>query len=162
YAVLEMGAQWVGEISMLCRIAPPRIGIVTLVGPAHLEYFGSIEAVERAKTELVQALPPDGIAILNDDDRRVRRMARRTRARVMTFGRRKDADVRALRLSGDPLQGLRFTLAYEDRQARVHLNIPGNHAVSTALAAAAAALACGLPIETVAADLGELRPPKRR
>jgi UDP-N-acetylmuramoyl-tripeptide--D-alanyl-D-alanine ligase len=162
YAVLEMGAQRVGEISMLCRIAPPRIGIVTLVGPAHLEYFGSVEAVERAKGELVQALPPNGLAILNDDDRRVRRMARKTRARVITFGRRKEADVRALRLSGDPLQGLRFTLAYGDGQARVHLNVPGAHAVSTALAAAAAALACGLSLEAVAAGLGELRPPKRR
>jgi UDP-N-acetylmuramoyl-tripeptide--D-alanyl-D-alanine ligase len=162
FAVLEMGAQWVGEIAMLCRIAPPRIGIVTLVGPAHLEYFGSIEGVERAKSELVRALPADGIAVLNDDDRRVRRMARKTRARVVTFGRRLGADVRALRISGDPLQGLRFTLAYEDQQARVHLNIPGYHGVSTALSAAAAALSCGLSIEAVAAGLAELRAPKRR
>ncbi|GAC1447386.1 MAG: UDP-N-acetylmuramoyl-tripeptide--D-alanyl-D-alanine ligase [Ktedonobacterales bacterium] len=162
YAVLEMGAQWVGEIAMLCRIAPPRIGIVTAVGPAHLEYFGSIENVERAKSELVRALTKDGIAILNDDDRRVRRMARRTSARVVTFGRRVGADVRALRVSGDPLRGLRFTLSYGEQQARVHLNMPGEHAVSTALAAAAAALSCGLSIEAVAAGLGELRAPKRR
>lgn len=162
YAVLEMGAQWVGEIAMLCRIAPPHIGIVTLVGPAHLEYFGSIEAVERAKSELVRALPEDGVAILNDDDRRVRRMARKTRARVVTFGRRTGATVRALRVGGDPLQGLRFTLAHGDRQARVHLNMPGYHAVTTALAAAAVALSCGMPIEAVAAGLGELRAAKRR
>jgi UDP-N-acetylmuramoyl-tripeptide--D-alanyl-D-alanine ligase len=162
FAVLEMGAQWVGEIAMLCRIAPPRIGIVTAVGPAHLEYFGSIDGVERAKSELVRALPADGIAILNDDDRRVRRMARRTQARVVTFGRRLGADVRALRVSGDPLQGLRFTLAYGDQQVRVHLNVPGYHGVSTALAAAAAALSCGLPIAAVAAGLAELRAPKRR
>lgn len=162
YAVLEMGAQWVGEIAMLCRIAPPHIGVVTTVGPAHLEYFGSIENVERAKSELVRALPKAGIAILNDDDRRVRRMGRRTTARVLTFGRRVGADVRALRVSGDPLRGLRFTLTYGDQQARVHLNIPGEHAVSTALAAAAVALNCGLSIEAVAAGLGELRAPRRR
>jgi UDP-N-acetylmuramoyl-tripeptide--D-alanyl-D-alanine ligase len=162
FAVLEMGAQWVGEIAMLCRIAPPRIGIVTSVGPAHLEYFGSIDAVERAKSELVRALPQDGVAILNDDDRRVRRMARKTQAHVVTFGRRLGADARALRISGDPLQGLRFTLAYGDQQARVHLNIPGYHGVSTALAAAATALRCGLTIDAVAAGLGELRAPKRR
>jgi UDP-N-acetylmuramoyl-tripeptide--D-alanyl-D-alanine ligase len=162
YAVLEMGAQWVGEIAMLCRIAPPKIGIVTLVGPAHLEMFGSIENVERAKSELVRALPADGIAILNADDRRVRRMARKTKAKVVTFGRHASADVRALRISGDPLQGLRFTLLYGDQQARVHLNIPGQHAVSTALAAAAAALSCGMSVEAVAAGLGELRVPKRR
>lgn len=162
YAVLEMGAQWVGEIAMLCRIAPPKIGIVTLVGPAHLEMFGSIENVERAKSELVRALPDDGVAILNADDRRVRRMARKTKARVVTFGRHTSADVRALRISGDPLQGLRFTLVYGEHQARVHLNMPGQHAVSTALAAAAAALTCGMTIEAVAAGLGELRVPKRR
>jgi UDP-N-acetylmuramoyl-tripeptide--D-alanyl-D-alanine ligase len=162
FVVLEMGAQWVGEIAMLCRIAPPHMGIVTAVGPAHLEYFGSVDAIERAKSELVQALPADGIAILNEDDRRVRRMARKTNARVVTFGRRSEADVRALRLSGDPLLGLRFTIAYGDQQARVHLNIPGAYAVSTALAAAAAALSCGLPLESVAAGLGELRAPKRR
>ncbi|HEY7783014.1 MAG TPA: UDP-N-acetylmuramoyl-tripeptide--D-alanyl-D-alanine ligase [Ktedonobacterales bacterium] len=162
FAVLEMGAQWVGEIAMLCRIAPPQIGIITTVGPAHLEYFGSIENVERAKGELVAALPADGIAIINADDRRVRRMDRRTKARVITYGRRVGADVRALRVGGDPLQGLRFTLTYDDQHARVHLNLPGEHAVSTALAAAAAALACGLSIEAAAAGLGELRPAKRR
>lgn len=162
YAVLEMGAQWVGEIAMLCRIAPPKIGIVTAVGAAHLEYFGSIDAVERAKSELIRALPDDGLAVLNDDDRRVRRMARKTHARVVTFGRRTGADVRALRISGDPLQGLRFTLAYGDKQARVHLNIPGQHAIYTALAAAAVSLNLGMPIEAVAAGLAELRVPKRR
>lgn len=162
YAVLEMGAQWVGEISMLCRIAPPRMGIVTLVGAAHLEYFGSIERVEQGKSELIRALPDDGIAILNDDDRRVRRMARKTKARVVTFGRRPRADVRAMRISGDPLRGLRFTLAAGGQQARVSLHLPGQHAVSTALAAAAAALQCGLALEKVAGALNELRPPKRR
>jgi UDP-N-acetylmuramoyl-tripeptide--D-alanyl-D-alanine ligase len=162
YAVLEMGAQWVGEIAMLCGIAPPRISVVTRVGPAHLEYFGSIERVAMAKSELVRALPAEGIAILNDDDPRVRRMARLTPARVVTYGRRARADVRALRVSGDPLRGLRFTLAYSGAQARVQLRIPGEHGVSTALAAAAVALQCDLAIEAVAEGLGELCPPKRR
>jgi UDP-N-acetylmuramoyl-tripeptide--D-alanyl-D-alanine ligase len=102
------------------------------------------------------------VAILNADDRRVRRMARKTKARVVTFGRHASANVRALRISGDPLQGLRFTLIHGERQARVHLNMPGQHAVTTALAAAAAALTCGMTIEAVAAGLGELRVPKRR
>jgi UDP-N-acetylmuramoyl-tripeptide--D-alanyl-D-alanine ligase len=162
YAVLEMGAQWVGEIAMLCRIAPPRIGVVTAVGPAHLEYFGSIEAVERGKSELVQALPPDGLAVLNADDERVRRMAGKTSARVLTFGRARDADVRALRLAGDPLLGLRFTLAYGGAEERVRLRLPGGYAVYTALAAAAVALERGLPLAAAAEALGELRAPKRR
>jgi UDP-N-acetylmuramoyl-tripeptide--D-alanyl-D-alanine ligase len=162
YAVLEMGAQWVGEIAMLCRIAPPQIGVVTAVGPAHLQYFGSIEAVERGKSELVQALPPAGLAVLNADDQRVRRMGGKTSARVLTFGRARDADVRALRLSGDPLLGLRFTLTHRGAQERVHLLLPGGYAIYTALAAAAVALDRGLPLNTVAEGLGKLRAPKRR
>jgi UDP-N-acetylmuramoyl-tripeptide--D-alanyl-D-alanine ligase len=162
YAVLEMGAQWVGEIAMLCRIAPPRIGVVTAVGPAHLQYFGSVEAVERAKSELVRALPTDGLAVLNADDARVRRMARHTSARIVTFGRSRDADVRALRPTGDPVLGLRFTLTYRGDATRVRLRIPGVYAIYTALAAAAVALECGLPLAAVASGLGELRAPKRR
>jgi UDP-N-acetylmuramoyl-tripeptide--D-alanyl-D-alanine ligase len=162
YAVLEMGAQWVGEIAMLCRIARPRIGLVTAVGPAHLQYFGSIEAVERAKGELVQALPADGLAVLNADDARVRRMAGKTSARVLTFGRAQTADVRALRPTGAPLLGLSFTLAYRGEEQRIQLHIPGTYAIYTALAAAAIALECGLPLREVARGLRELRAPKRR
>src|SRR5262249_41063207 len=149
-------------IAMLCRIAPPLIGVVTAVGPAHLQYFGSIEAVERAKSELVQALPPEGVAVLNGDDERVMRMAGQTSARVTTFCPGRESDVRALRLAGDPLLGLRFTLAYGGVEERVRLRLPGGYAVYTALAAAAVALDRGLPLAAVAAALGELRAPKRR
>lgn len=162
FAVLEMGAQWVGEIAMLCGIAPPHIGLVTLVGPAHLEYFGSVERVALAKSELVRALPASGIAVLNADDPRVRAMAGLTAARVVFYGRGPRAAVRALRLSGDPLRGLAFTLAYAGQQTRVRLGIPGEHGVSTALAAAAVALQCGLTLEEVARGLATLRPAKRR
>ncbi|HLY30435.1 MAG TPA: UDP-N-acetylmuramoyl-tripeptide--D-alanyl-D-alanine ligase [Ktedonobacterales bacterium] len=162
FAVLEMGAQRVGEVALLCRIAPPQIGVVTTVGPEHLEFFGSMENVERAEGEIVAALPAHGIAILNEDDRAVRRMAKRTRAQVITYGRRAEADVRAKRPKGETLLGLRFTLAYQGRAARAHLNIPGEHAVTTALAGAAVALACGMTVETAAAALSELRPAKRR
>ena len=162
YAVLEMGAQWVGEITALCRVAPPQIAVCTVVGPEHLEFFGSLEGVAEGESEAIAALPPEGVAILNDDDPVVRKMARRTRARVLTFGRRPQARVRALRVWGDPLTGLRFTLAYGGRSVRVALRIPGIHAVTTALAASAVALACGMDLERIAAGLGELRPVKRR
>src|SRR5690349_13147182 len=162
FAVLEMGAQWVGEISSLCRVAPPDIAVVTVVGPEHLEFFGSLENVAQAEAEAVAALSADGIAILNDDDKAVRAMAKRTRASVLTYGHRPAADVRALRVSGDPLRGLRFTLAYAGQHARVRLNIPGAHAVTTALAAAAVALSCGMTLQAVAASLGEIHPAKRR
>src|SRR5581483_7619774 len=73
-AVLEMGAYKVGDIAELCAIAQPEVGIVRTVGPAHLESFGSLDAVEQAKGELIEALPPTGLAVLNGDDERVRRM----------------------------------------------------------------------------------------
>ncbi len=162
FAVLEMGAQRVGEVSFLCRIAPPSVGLVTVVGPEHLEFFGSMENVVRAESEVLAALPPDGIALVNDDDPKVRKMAKRTNARVLTYGTRPTVDIRARHISGDPLTGLRFTLKYGSETARVHLHIPGEHAVTTALAAAAIALVNGMPVQTVAAGLAEVRPAKRR
>ena len=162
FAVLEMGAQWVGEISALCRIAPPDIAVVTVVGPEHLEFFGSMENVAKAESEAIAALPADGIAILNDDDRAVRKMAKRTRARIVTYGHRPIASVRAQRSGGDTLTGMRFTITYGEQRARVHLNIPGEHAVTTALAAAGVAVSCGMSLQNIAAGLSELRPVKRR
>lgn len=162
FAVLEMGAQWVGEISVLCRIAPPDIAVVTVVGPEHLEFFGSMENVAKAECEAVVALPADGIAILNDDDRAVRKMAKKTRAHIVTYGRRPIASVRAQRSGGDTLTGMRFTITYGGQRARVHLNMPGEHAVTTALAAAGVAVSCGMSLQDIAARLSELRPVKRR
>lgn len=162
FAVLEMGAQWVGEIASLCRIAPPVIAVVTVVGPEHLEYFGSMENVAKGESEAVAALPSHGVAILNDDDKLVRRMARRTKAHVLTYGHRSNAAVRAMRVGGDPLTGLSFTLACGDQKARTRLHVPGAHAVTTALAAASVALCCGMNVQTAAAALGEIRPVKRR
>lgn len=162
FAVLEMGAQWVGEISTLCRIAPPDVVVVTVVGPEHLEFFGSMENVAKAESEAVAALSSDGIAILNDDDRAVRKMAKRTRARIVTYGHRPIASVRAQRSGGDTLTGMRFTITHGGQRARVHLNIPGEHAVTTALAAAAVAVSYGMNLDDIAAGLSEIRPVKRR
>src|SRR3954469_5426066 len=95
YLVLEASARGIGHISQLTRIAPPAIAAVLNVGSAHLGEFGSVEAIAQAKGELVEALPADGLAVLNADDPRVLAMAARTAARVVTFGERPDADVRA-------------------------------------------------------------------
>jgi UDP-N-acetylmuramoyl-tripeptide--D-alanyl-D-alanine ligase len=161
-AVLEMGAQWVGEITGLCRIARPDIAVVTVVGPEHLEFFGSMENVAEAESEAVVALAPDGVAILNEDDPAVRAMAARIQARVVTYGHGADAQVRALNVAGDTLTGRSFTLSYKGESVPVSLRIPGEHAVTTALAAAATALTCGMDLATIAATLGELHPVKRR
>ncbi len=162
YAVIEMGAQTVGEVALLCRVAPPRVGVVTVVGPEHLEFFGGMPQVIQAEGEIVEALPPDGLAVLNADDPDVLGMATRTQARVLTYGRSPKADVRALRIAGDTLRGLRFTLAWRGQQTRVRLNLPGAHAVTTALAAAAVALSLGMPLPNVAHALEQLQPAKRR
>jgi UDP-N-acetylmuramoyl-tripeptide--D-alanyl-D-alanine ligase len=102
------------------------------------------------------------VAILNDDDAQVRRMAHGTPARAVTYGRRPGASVRAQRITGDPLLGRRFTLTYEGEHARVRLNVPGEHAITTALAAASVALTCGMSLSLVATCLGAIHPVKRR
>jgi len=161
HLVLEMGARGDGHIAHLCAIAPPHVGVVLNVGSAHIGEFGGREGIARAKAELVAALPPDGLAVLNADDELVRAMADRTAARVMTFGTAPDADVRATGGRLDDLGRPRFALVTGDDSAEVRLRLHGAHNVSNALAAAAVALAAGLPLGAVAAALSEAVPLSR-
>src|SRR6185312_7405101 len=138
YAVLEMGAQWVGELAWLCRtIANPNWSLITNIGAAHLEFFQSQERVTLAKTELVQALTADGIAILNYDDANVRNMYTQTRARILYYGLDERAEVHGSDIGSDPLSGSSFTLHYHGKQNHVQLHLPGAHGITIALAAAA-------------------------
>jgi len=162
YAVLEMGAQWVGELAWLCTIAAPNWSLITNVGSSHLEYFGSQERIALAKSELVQALASDGLAILNYDDPNVRAMHTKTQARVLYYGTLAGADVRASTIGGDTLRGHSFTLHYQEQQIHVQLHIPGEHGITIALAAAASGLAAGMSLEDIAAALETLTPFKRR
>lgn len=152
-AVLEMGMYVGGEIADLARIGRPEIGVVTAVQPVHLSRIGTIEAVERAKGELVEALPGDGVAVLNADDERVRRMASRTRARVMTYGFASDADVRAESVVSRGADGMAFELVAAGERRAVAIPALGRLAVHNALAAAAVGLAAGLPVETIGRGL---------
>lgn len=159
YAVLEMGAQWVGELSWLSKtIAPPNWSIITNVGAAHLGYFGSQERVILAKRELVEVLSKDGIAILNYDDSNVRTMSEKTRARVLYYGLGEAANVRGSAIGGDTLRGRHFTLGYQGEQVHVQLRLPGEHGVSIALAAAAAGCAANMPLPEIRAGLEALAP----
>ena len=126
--VLEMGMYDVGEICSLACIAQPHVGVVTIIGPVHLERAGMIERIVQAKTELVEALPPapEGVAILNYDDERVRGMSKATEARVFYYGLSPEADLWA-----DHIDGLGLPLL-------------GRHSVHTALRAAAVGLIEGL------------------
>ena len=161
YAVVEMGAQWVGELTWLCNtIARPDWSIITNVGAAHLEFFGTQEGVIRAKSELVQVLAPEGIAILNYDDLNVRNM--KTAARVLYYGLGEEARVRGSDIRGDTLRGLSFTLNYAGQQQRVQLHLAGAHGVMIALAAAAAGCAAQMSLNEICAALESLSPAKGR
>jgi len=162
YLVLECSARGIGHVAYLCEVAPPSIGVVLNVGGAHLGEFGSVEAIAQAKGELVEALPAHGTAILNADDRRVRAMSDRTRARVVLFGTSPDAAVRATDVTLDEAGRPAFTLHAGGETAPVRLGLYGEHQVSNALAAAAVALACGMPVSEVAYALGLLRPASPR
>ncbi len=160
-AVLEMGMWAAGEIAFLCEIASPEVGIVTNVGPSHMERLGSIEAIADAKAELVEALPEDGVAILNADDARVAAMAERTQANVITFGLSEEADVRAEDIESHGLAGVKFTLVHGDEREPVYSRLPGRAMVRNALAAAAAGVVDGLELNEVAAALGAAQVPAR-
>jgi UDP-N-acetylmuramoyl-tripeptide--D-alanyl-D-alanine ligase len=152
-AVLEMGMYVGGEIAELARIARPEIGVVTAVQPVHLSRIGTIEAIEQAKGELVEALPADGVAVLNADDERVRRMADRTRARVITYGFAAHAAVRAEDVESAGADGMRFSLLADGSRRQVAIPTLGRLAVHNALAAAAVGLASGIGPERIAAAL---------
>ena len=151
--VVEMGARGKGHIAWLCSLARPTVGVVTAVGAAHTELFGTVEAVAKAKGELVEALDATGVAVLNADQPLVAAMAGRTEAKVLTFGRA-GGDVRASGVSLDDSLRARFRLETPNGQADVGLAACGEHMVDNALAAAAAALAVGAGVEEIAAGLG--------
>jgi len=139
-AVLEMGMYALGEIKTLCEIAQPRIGVVTNVGPVHLGRLGTIENIARAKAELVQALPADGVAILNGDDERVMAMKDLTRARVFCYGLNPQCDLWADQISSFGLDGIAFVLHRGAESLHARIPLLGRHSVHTALAAASVGL----------------------
>jgi UDP-N-acetylmuramoyl-tripeptide--D-alanyl-D-alanine ligase len=143
-AVLEMGFYVPGEIALLAEIAQPRIGVVTNIGTVHAERAGSQEAIFRGKAELVQALPDDGVAILNLDDPWVSKMAELTQARIFFYGLDPEADLWADNVEGLGLEGIRFRLHYRQETLHVHIPMIGQHSVHTALRAAAVGLADSL------------------
>ena len=145
-AVLEMGFYVPGEISLLCDIAKPQVGVITNIGTVHAERAGSQEEIARGKSELIKALPlaPEGIAILNYDDALVRPMADLTKAKVIFYGLNPAADLWADDVVGEGLDGIRFNLHHKDEVFQLHVPLIGQHSVHTALRAAAVGLAEGL------------------
>jgi len=163
-AVFEMGMNSYGEIRRLAEIAPPSVSVVGNVGTAHIEFFGSQEAVARAKAEIVDGLKSGGTAVLNADDPLVIRMReRRADISVLSFGIDAEADVRAGEISSeDDLSGTRFQLITPRGGAEVRLPLIGRHNVYNALAAAAVGHHFGLTAETIAAQLATSAASKMR
>jgi UDP-N-acetylmuramoyl-tripeptide--D-alanyl-D-alanine ligase len=154
--VLEMGMRGFGEIGALCRIAAPQVGVVTRVAEAHSDRVGGIDGVARAKSELIVALPGDGIAILNGDDQRVRDMRHRTTAVCLLFGESSDADVRVHDVALDELARPSFAVDTPWGSADVRLSISGRHMVENAAAALACVGAVGGDIVAGAAALSSV------
>jgi UDP-N-acetylmuramoyl-tripeptide--D-alanyl-D-alanine ligase len=140
--VLEMGMYDLGEIRHLCEIAQPHVGVITNVGPSHLERLKSVARIAQAKAELVQSLPVDGVAVLNYDDPLVRDMKALTpaHAQVFTYGLTPGADLWADQVVSEGLEGIRFALHYEGDSLHVKVPLLGRHSVHTALRATAVGL----------------------
>ena len=153
--VLEMGMYTTGEISRLCQMAQPEVGVLTIIGPVHLERAGSMEAIVAAKQELVEALPEHGTAVLNKDDERVMSMAEHTKAAIFTYGLDSGADLWADNIHSMGLEGVGFTLHHGRDAMRVQVPLLGRHSVHTALRAAAVGLVEGMSWPDIIAGLSK-------
>jgi UDP-N-acetylmuramoyl-tripeptide--D-alanyl-D-alanine ligase len=143
-AVLEMGFYVPGEIAFLCDIALPDLGVVTNIGMVHAQRAGSQQEIFQGKSELVRALPPTGVAVLNRDDPWVRKMADLTQASVFYYGMDPSSNLWADEVEGLGLEGIRFKLHYQGETMHVSVPMIGQHSVQTALRAAAVGLVEGL------------------
>jgi UDP-N-acetylmuramoyl-tripeptide--D-alanyl-D-alanine ligase len=162
-AVIEMGMNHAGEIAALAKIAEPDWAVVSNVGPVHLEFFSDgIEGIARAKYELVEALPVDGVALLNFDDPFVAGFGRGMGERAIFYGLGEGADVRAVHVADAGLEGVVFTVEVKGARASVQLKMLGRHNVPNALAAIAVGLQSGMTLEECAEAVGRLRAGDKR
>jgi UDP-N-acetylmuramoyl-tripeptide--D-alanyl-D-alanine ligase len=160
-AVLEMGMSAAGELSGLTRIARPDVAVITNVAAVHLEFFESVDAIAKAKAEILEGLRPFGAAVLNWDDPRTRAIGQQHKGDVVWFGKDRMCDVSAENLRGT-VHGMRFDLRLEGQRHDVFLPLPGPHFVQNFLAAAAAAHRLGVAPEQIAARASELKAASRR
>jgi len=160
-AVVEMGMSAPGEIDALARFVGPDVGVITNIGPAHLEFLKSMDLVAQAKGELFGHLKPDGTAVLNADDDYFESLKKKFSGRVLSFGIDKKSDVRAsdIRQEKDFTD---FTVRSDGSAVEVRLRAVGRHNIYNALAAAAAALAVGMSIDVVKRGLDDFLPSAMR
>lgn len=156
-SVLEMGMDSVGEIAYLCAIAEPEVGVVMNIGLTHISKLGTIEAIATEKLSLARWLPPSGTAVLNTDDERVAAAVPGLRCRVIGFGLRSHAVLRADSVESRGLFGATFRAHFGGRSALVESSLPGEHVIPAALAALGVCLALGLSLDEAAAAVGAAR-----
>ena len=161
-AVIEMGMSHAGEIRALAKIAQPEIGVVTNVAPVHLEFFDSLAGIARAKYELVESLPASGTAVLNADDEYVSQFGRDFKGRVVMYGTRATADVRAEHVETHGADGSEFDIVLAGSREHARLPLVGEHNVLNALAAVSVGLVRGLKPADAVAALATLKPPDKR
>ena len=143
--VLELGMNHMGEISRLCEIAQPDVGVITNIGLAHLGCLGSVEAIQQAKGELTASLDASGVAIVNADDPRALALGKQSAGRLITFGQTNRADVRGWVQENLGLAGTQCCVLLNGVTHELRLHVPGSHQVMNALAAAAVGIAFGVP-----------------
>jgi UDP-N-acetylmuramoyl-tripeptide--D-alanyl-D-alanine ligase len=162
-AVIEMGMNHAGEITALARIAEPNWAVVSNVAPVHLEFFADgIEGIARAKYELVEALPADGVAILNCDDEHVAKFGVGMGNRAVFYGAGECASVRSVKIAEIGAEGVVFTVTAYGERGSVQLHMLGRHNVHNALSAIAVGLRSGITLTECAAALGEMRAGDKR
>jgi UDP-N-acetylmuramoyl-tripeptide--D-alanyl-D-alanine ligase len=161
-AVIEMGMSHAGEIRALAKIAQPEIGVVTNVAPVHLEFFDSIAGIARAKYELIESLPGSGTAVLNADDEYVSQFGCDFKGKVVTYGTRATADVRASKVQTRGAEGSEFDVVVAGGREHARLPLVGEHNILNALAAVAVGMARGLKTGEAVAALATLTPPDKR
>jgi UDP-N-acetylmuramoyl-tripeptide--D-alanyl-D-alanine ligase len=161
-AVIEMGMSHAGEITALARIAQPEIGVVTNVAPVHLEFFDSLAAIARAKYELIESLPQGGVAVLNADDEYVGQFGRGFKGKVIRYGIRVPAEVRAEHVEPRGAEGSAFDVVVDGCRERALLPLVGTHNIYNALAAVAVGLERGIGLQESVAALASLAPAEKR
>jgi UDP-N-acetylmuramoyl-tripeptide--D-alanyl-D-alanine ligase len=161
-AVVEMGMNHAGEIRALGALAHHDLAVVTTVAPVHLEFFGSLAEIARAKYEIIETLPSGGVAVLNADDEYVCQFGRDFKGKVVTFGIRRAADVSAQKVKLNGADGSTFELVAGSVGEPVTFPLVGEHNIYNALAAAAAAMQRGITPSQAAVALSSIRPPDKR
>jgi UDP-N-acetylmuramoyl-tripeptide--D-alanyl-D-alanine ligase len=153
FAVIELGASHTGEIEGLALMSQPEVGVITAIGPAHLDEFGSLDAIIQTKGELLQVLPESGFAVLNGDDRAVRGMAERSSCSVIFVGERDDNDIQATKIDYGNAD-----LSFQVGASRYQLAVAGKHHLPAALIAVAIGMQFDMTPEEIALGLKKYEP----